>query len=151
MKVGTAVVWHNQDGTSHTTTSGRPGDADAGAWWDSGNILFDGSFSHTFDQVGEFPTCARSTQRCRGRLRSPTSRPQDPGSISWRPERYRTCNSERGGESCVSPTRGYARVKLACIRSLLVSGAARNHFPASILCRSARLPGSKLKWFFQLS
>ena len=55
VKVGTAVLWHNQDGTSHTTTSGRPGDADAGAFWDSGNLLFDGSFSHTFDQVGEFP------------------------------------------------------------------------------------------------
>ena len=55
VKVGTAVVWHNQDGTSHTTTSGSPGDADAGALWDSGNLLFDGSFSHVFDQVGEFP------------------------------------------------------------------------------------------------
>ena len=55
VKVGTAVVWHNQDGTSHTTTSGRPGDADTGALWDSGNLLFDGSFSHTFDHVGEFP------------------------------------------------------------------------------------------------
>lgn len=55
VKVGTAVLWHNQDGTSHTTTSGRPGDADAGSLWDSGNLLFDGTFSHTFDQAGEFP------------------------------------------------------------------------------------------------
>lgn len=55
VKVGTVVAWHNQDGTSHTTTSGQPSDADAGAVWDSGNLLFDGSFSHTFDQVGEFP------------------------------------------------------------------------------------------------
>ncbi len=55
VKVGTTVVWYNLDGTSHTTTSGRPEDADAGALWDSGNLLYEGVFSQAFDQAGEFP------------------------------------------------------------------------------------------------
>jgi len=51
---GEKVRWTNLDFVPHTTTSGNPGDADAGALWNSGLLPRGQSFEHTFDTVGEF-------------------------------------------------------------------------------------------------
>ena len=49
---GTTVTWTNQDGATHTVTSGPPGAATG--LWDSGNLSRGGQFSFTFSQVGTF-------------------------------------------------------------------------------------------------
>ncbi len=55
--VGTTVTWTNQDGASHTTTSGQNGQFDSVSW-DSSTLPRGQSFSYTFDQVGTFAyTC----------------------------------------------------------------------------------------------
>ena len=51
--VGTTVVWTNQSGSIHTTTSGVPG-APTGTW-DSGFLSGGGQFEFTFDAPGAFP------------------------------------------------------------------------------------------------
>ena len=51
---GETVRWVNSDLVQHTATSGNPGDADAGAIWDSGFLGRGASFEHTFGEVGEF-------------------------------------------------------------------------------------------------
>lgn len=50
---GTTVVWTNQSGSFHTTTSGVPG-AQTGIW-DSGFLSGGGQFQFTFDTPGTFP------------------------------------------------------------------------------------------------
>ncbi len=53
---GDTVRWTNAETlVSHTSTSGDPEDDDAGALWNSGTLLPGQSFTHTFDEVGEFP------------------------------------------------------------------------------------------------
>lgn len=54
--VGEKVRWTNMESTAilHTTTSGNPGDADEGELWDSGSMSSGGTFTHQFDEVGEF-------------------------------------------------------------------------------------------------
>jgi plastocyanin len=52
--VGETVTWTNMDFLPHTATSGDPGDADAGSIFDSGTLTLGRSFSHTFDEAGEF-------------------------------------------------------------------------------------------------
>jgi plastocyanin len=53
--VGYTVRWTNhQVGVPHTVTSGNPGDADAGALFDSGAIEPGQSFSLTFTEQGTF-------------------------------------------------------------------------------------------------
>ena len=54
IRVGDTVTWTQRDGIPHTATSGRPGDADVGSVWDSLFLNQGESFSHTFDQPGEF-------------------------------------------------------------------------------------------------
>lgn len=54
IKVGQTVRWTNDDPVVHTVTSGNPGDADAGALFDSGDLIPFDSFSHQFNEVGEF-------------------------------------------------------------------------------------------------
>lgn len=51
---GESVRWTNRDLVPHTATSGNPGDADAGAVFDSGNLLQGQAFTQQFDQAGEF-------------------------------------------------------------------------------------------------
>ncbi len=52
---GETVRWTNLETfIPHTVTSGNPGDADAGALFDSGNMASGDSFSHQFDQAGTF-------------------------------------------------------------------------------------------------
>jgi plastocyanin len=51
---GQTVRWVNNDFVFHTTTSGNPGDADAGSLWDSGFMFRGGSFQRTFNEAGEF-------------------------------------------------------------------------------------------------
>ena len=41
--------------TDHSVTSGKPGDSDSGAIFDSGRITEGEIFTHTFNEVGEFP------------------------------------------------------------------------------------------------
>ena len=59
--VGTTVEWTSvyQTGsgtpTDHSVTSGKPGDSDSGAIFDSGRITEGEIFTHTFNEVGEFP------------------------------------------------------------------------------------------------
>ena len=52
--VGQTVRWTNEDPVFHTVTSGNPGDADAGAVFDSDDIISFDSFTHQFNEVGEF-------------------------------------------------------------------------------------------------
>lgn len=54
IRVGQSVRWTNEDPVIHTVTSGGPDDPDAGALFDSGDLIPFDSFDHTFDQVGEF-------------------------------------------------------------------------------------------------
>jgi plastocyanin len=54
IKVGDSVRWTNNDVVPHTATSGNPGDADAGSVFDSGTLAGGQSFTHQFDQSGEF-------------------------------------------------------------------------------------------------
>jgi plastocyanin len=50
--VGTTIKWTNQDGVTHTITSGVPGNPTSA--FDSGNLASNGSFSHTFNQAGTY-------------------------------------------------------------------------------------------------
>ena len=53
--VGESVTWTNQDFIiPHTATSGNPGDADLGSVFKSALLTTNGTFTHTFDTVGEF-------------------------------------------------------------------------------------------------
>ena len=55
--VGTTVTWTNEDGASHTTTSGQNGQHD-GIGWNSSELSTSQSFSYTFNEVGTFAyTC----------------------------------------------------------------------------------------------
>lgn len=49
---GDTVVWKNNSSTFHTTTSGS--DCNSDGKWD-GNLPGEGSFSHVFNQSGNFP------------------------------------------------------------------------------------------------
>ena len=53
IQVGTTVRWVNVGQFPHTTTAGSPGDLSG--QWDSATLQTDGTFSFTFDEVGEFP------------------------------------------------------------------------------------------------
>jgi len=50
--VGTTIKWTNQDGVTHTVTSGVPG-VPSGIF-DSGNLGSNGTSSYTFNQAGTF-------------------------------------------------------------------------------------------------
>lgn len=56
IRVGESVRWTNTEPLAilHTTTSGNPGDADAGVLWDSDTLRQGESFTHRFDEVGDF-------------------------------------------------------------------------------------------------
>ncbi len=54
IKVGQTVRWTNDDPVFHTVTSGNPGDADAGALFDSHDLIPYASFRHQFNETGEF-------------------------------------------------------------------------------------------------
>ncbi len=52
--IGGEVMWSNEDSASHTVTSGTPKDGPDGTI-DSGLILSGQTFSHKFEESGEFP------------------------------------------------------------------------------------------------
>ena len=52
--VGGVVTWSNDDSAAHTVTAGTIFDGPSGAF-DSGLFLAGTTFSHKFEQVGEFP------------------------------------------------------------------------------------------------
>ena len=56
ISVGDSVRWTNLEGLLivHTTTSGDPADGNTGDLWNSGNLSPGDSFTHQFDQAGEF-------------------------------------------------------------------------------------------------
>lgn len=54
VNVGDEVVWSNDDSASHTVTSGDPKNGPDGTF-DSSLFLAGQTFSHTFDEAGEFP------------------------------------------------------------------------------------------------
>ena len=53
VEVGNTIVWTQQDGASHTTTSGTPGNLDG--VWDSEFLNNSQTFSFTFTEAGAFP------------------------------------------------------------------------------------------------
>jgi plastocyanin len=59
IEVGTTIEWKNDDGAGHTATFGSFGSNNAGDIWDSGNLIADVTFSHTFEEAGEFPYFCR--------------------------------------------------------------------------------------------
>ena len=54
IQVGESVTWTNQDLVPHTVTSGNPGDADLGSIFQSALLSQGGTFTHTFNDAGEF-------------------------------------------------------------------------------------------------
>jgi nitrite reductase (NO-forming) len=62
VKVGTTVMWLNNDRDMHTVTSGLPNSVNAGELFDSGLTAFimpAKTYSHKFTHVGEFPYFCR--------------------------------------------------------------------------------------------
>ena len=53
VQVGDTIVWTQQDQTTHTTTSGTPGNLDG--IWDSGTLRQGQTFSVTLTEAGTFP------------------------------------------------------------------------------------------------
>ncbi len=53
VEIGQEIIWTNNDFAAHTVTSGTVDDGPDGTF-DSGLILAGESFSHTFDNVGEY-------------------------------------------------------------------------------------------------
>ena len=54
VKIGTTVVWTNDDGASHTVTDGKPSDNEFGKNFDSGMIKPNKTFEHMFSSAGSF-------------------------------------------------------------------------------------------------
>ncbi len=54
IQAGESVTWTNQDIVPHTATSGNPGDADLGSIFRSEWLSQGGTFTHTFNDAGEF-------------------------------------------------------------------------------------------------
>ena len=54
VQAGSRVTWIQRDGAPHTTTSGVPGEADAGDLWDSPTLGPGQKFSHAFTEAGTF-------------------------------------------------------------------------------------------------
>lgn len=54
ISAGESVMWTNMDFVPHTATSGNPGDADLGSVFRSALLLLNGTFSHAFNEAGEF-------------------------------------------------------------------------------------------------
>ncbi|MCZ6653240.1 MAG: plastocyanin/azurin family copper-binding protein [Planctomycetota bacterium] len=54
IQAGESVTWINQDIVPHTATSGNPGDEDLGAIFRSAQFGQGGTFTHTFNDEGEF-------------------------------------------------------------------------------------------------
>ena len=54
IQVGESVTWNNRDIVPHTATSGNPGDQDLGAFFRSVLLLQGDTFTHTFNEAGEF-------------------------------------------------------------------------------------------------
>ncbi len=54
IQAGESVKWTNQDIVPHTATSGNPGDADLGTIFGSVRLGQGGTFTHTFNDEGEF-------------------------------------------------------------------------------------------------
>ena len=51
--VGGVVTWSNDDSAAHTVTSGAPGEGPDGTF-DSSLFMAGTTFSHTFDEAGEY-------------------------------------------------------------------------------------------------
>ena len=54
IQVGESVTWTNRDILPHTATSGNPGDEDLGTVFRSTLLFQGGTFTHTFNEAGEF-------------------------------------------------------------------------------------------------
>ena len=54
VKIGTTIVWTNDDTASHTVTSGKSTDNQTGTIFDSGMIKPSNTFEHTFSSAGSF-------------------------------------------------------------------------------------------------
>ncbi len=54
VKVGTTVVWTNDDSVAHTVTDGKPTDNEIGKTFDSGLIKAGATFEYTFSSAGSF-------------------------------------------------------------------------------------------------
>ena len=54
INVGETITWSNDDTAAHTVTSGTVGSDDVGSNFDSSLFMAGTTFSHTFDEAGEF-------------------------------------------------------------------------------------------------
>ncbi len=54
ISAGESVTWTNRDIVPHTATSGNPGDADLGSLFKSSLLTLGQTFTHTFNEPGEF-------------------------------------------------------------------------------------------------
>ena len=54
IRVGESITWVNRDIVPHTATSGAPGDDDLGSVFRSANLFQNQTFTHTFNDAGEF-------------------------------------------------------------------------------------------------
>ena len=54
IQAGESVTWNNRDIVPHTATSGNPEDAGLGPIFRSAQLSQGETFTHTFDEAGEF-------------------------------------------------------------------------------------------------
>lgn len=67
VEAGTTVTWTNEDGVSHTVTSGTPGNPTD--LFDSGNVAGGGTFEYTFADTGTYEYyCALHTPDMTGTI-----------------------------------------------------------------------------------
>jgi len=55
IRTGDLVTWFNDDSAAHTVTSGRTQDAEHGILFDSSLFMSRATFTHQFNQAGEYP------------------------------------------------------------------------------------------------
>jgi len=68
IKKGVEVIWSNNDVTAHTVIYGQKDGSDAGSVFDSGMIRSNTAYSHSFEDIGEYPYFCKIHSWMTGRI-----------------------------------------------------------------------------------
>ncbi|MGH9923574.1 MAG: plastocyanin/azurin family copper-binding protein, partial [Nitrososphaerales archaeon] len=68
IKKGIEVVWNNNDVTAHTVIYGQKDGSNAGSVFDSGMIRSNTAYSHSFEDIGEYPYFCKIHSWMTGRI-----------------------------------------------------------------------------------
>ncbi len=68
IRKGVEVIWSNNDVTAHTVIYGQKGGSDAGSEFDSGMIRSNTVYSHSFEDIGEYPYFCKIHSWMTGRI-----------------------------------------------------------------------------------